>query len=324
MQGGITADPIIQGKDTTPTFDESATSGFERFRLTWRDSLQDEEFVSYVRSKLPRSLDNTTGFDVNADFANEPTGFHPFLYDAVTALGVSMCRAGASSGYFTGEQIYSNVRELDIEGATGKVRISTTGTRDYTTLSFALWNVRIVGTDSEGFSIIEFAPSYRYDAETWTVVPGNAFQFAGGSVIVPDSLPPVNHDYNYLTKTDRIFGYTLMSIVVATAIASIIWTVVCRKSHVVNSSQPLFLIVVGVGSMVMALATFPAGLDETVVSSINSLDIACMAVPWLYFLGSNIATGALLAKTRAVHQVSLLCVKHLAEIIRMSHIGFLL
>jgi hypothetical protein len=36
----------------------------------------------------------------------------------------------------------------------------------------------------------------------------------------------------------------------------------------------------------------------------RGLDVACMAVPWLYFLGTNIASGALLAKTKAVHQVN--------------------
>jgi 7 transmembrane sweet-taste receptor of 3 GCPR len=306
MLGGKTSDRIVQGRESTPVFDQNATSGFERFRSSWRDALQDEEFVSFVKSKLPESLNATSGFNIDDDFANEPTGCHPFLYDAVTVLGVSMCQINASSIFFTGKDLYSQFLGVDIDSASGNIRVAMTGTRDFATISFVIWNVRVAGSDSDGFSILEFVPSFHYVADTWEVIPGNEFQYANGSIAAPDSLPPVSHDYNYINKSDRIFSYTLMSFVMVSSICAIAWTFVCRKSHVVNSSQPIFLVMTSVGAFIMSLAIYPAGLDETVVSSLHGLDVACMAIPWLYFLGTNIAFGALLAKTRAVHQVCFL------------------
>lgn len=304
MLGGKTTDRIVQGIESTPVFDQNATSGFERYRSSWRDALQDEKFVNYVHTKLPESLNTTSGFLLGDNFAKEPTGCHPFLYDAVTALGVSMCQLNETTMFFTGKDLYSQFQDVAIESASGKLIVSMTGTREFATISFVIWNVRVVGSDSDGFSVLEFVPSFHYVAGRWEVIPGNEFQYPNGSMAAPDSLPPVSHEYNYIKRSDRIFGYTLMAFIVTFSICSITWTLIRLKSHVVNSSQPIFLVMVSAGAVIMSLAIFPAGLDETVVNSMHGLDVACMAVPWLYFLGTNIACGALLAKTRAVHQVS--------------------
>lgn len=303
MFGGKTTGRIVQGKEPSPSYVENSTSGFERFRLSWRNALQDEDFRAFVHTKLPESLNETSNFVLNDTFSNEPFGWHPFLYDAVTSLGVSMCNVNASSRFFTGKDVYSHFQEIDIVSASGIVQVASTGTRDFETISFVLWNFRVTGSDSNGFSVLELVPSYYYEAGRWEVILGNEFQYPGGSMFAPDSLPPVSHEYNYISKSDRIFGYTLMSFIMAFSLCCIAWTFYCRKSHVVGSSQPIYLIMVSIGAVIMSLAIFPAGLDETIVDSMHGLDIACMAIPWLYFLGTNIASGALLAKTRAVHQV---------------------
>ena len=70
-----------------------------------------------------------------------------------------------------------------------------------------------------------------------------------------------------------------------------------------SSSQPLFLVLVSLGSFVMVSAIIPLSYDETVSSDISVLDSACMAGPWLYIIGAVIAFSAQFAKTRGIHKV---------------------
>jgi hypothetical protein len=304
ISGGITKDHVTQGKKSMPVLNENPISGFDRFRLSWKNSLQNIEFQQYVRSRLPDSLTEIINSTNDHDFVEEPTDVHAFLYDAVTAFGVTMCHTNTSQTFFSGQDIYSHVSELDFVSASGTIRMTSTGTRNLSTVAFALWNVRVVGVDADGMSIVEFVPSYSYIDEKWEVLFGNEFKFANGSNISPESLPPIIHDYNYILSSDRAFGYTLMSVVLAFSMVCIVWTIIHRKNHVVDSAQPLFLIIVFIGALIMALTTIPAGFDETIANSMNGLDAACMSVPWLYFLGFNLSSGALLAKTRAVYGVS--------------------
>jgi 7 transmembrane sweet-taste receptor of 3 GCPR len=307
MSAGITSDPVTQGKVAVPTISDNPTTGFERFRLAWKYALQDIGFGQYVQSKLPKSFAEMTDFDVANYFIQDPIGLHAFIYDTITAFGVSMCRTNPSRNFFAGQDIYERLRELDIMGASGNVRMTSTGTRNHSSVAFVVWNVRSVGADSDGMSILEYVPSFGSNSDKWFVLPGNEFVYADGSETAPESLPLINHDYNYITRSDRIFGYTLMSIILVLSVGAIIWTVSYRKNHVVDAAQPLFLIIVFVGAFIMALTTIPAGFDETIISSMNGLDASCMAIPWLYFVGSNLSTGALLAKTKAVYEVCQRC-----------------
>lgn len=303
MSAGVTSDRVTQGKVAAPTNNANPTTGFERFRLAWKVALEDTGFLQYVQSKLPESFAEMTDFDVDNYFLQVPIGLHAFIYDAVTAFGVSMCSTNSSRNYFSGQDIYEQIRELDFVSATGNVRMTSTGTRNQSSVAFVVWNVRSVGVDSDGASILEYVPSFGSNADKWFVLPGNEFRFADGSETAPDSLPLVYHDYNYITRQDRIFGYTLMSVILVLSVGATIWTIAYRENHVIDAAQPLFLIIVFVGAFITALTTIPAGFDETIISSMNGLDAACMAIPWLYFIGSNLSSGALLAKTKAVYEV---------------------
>jgi alpha-beta hydrolase superfamily lysophospholipase len=90
--------------------------------------------------------------------------------------------------------------------------------------------------------------------------------------------------------------------------------------HIVDSAQPLFLIVVSAGALIMTLAIVPLAFEETVTTSEQLLNAACMAVPWLYFIGTSIALSALLAKMNAVYKVRAAT----ASTYRLEHMGSLI
>jgi 7 transmembrane sweet-taste receptor of 3 GCPR len=303
MSAGITSERVTQGKVATPTVNENPTTGFERFRLAWKSALQDNAFRQYAQTKLPESFAGMSDIDTDNYFIQDPGGLHAFMYDTVTTFGVAMCRTNSSTNFFTGQDIYDQIRNLELMMASGNVQLSNVGSRIYSSIAFLVWNVRSVGVDSFGLSILEYVPSYGFDLDKWIVLSGNEFIFADGSGIAPESLPVIYHDYNYISRSDRIFGYTLMSIILLSSVGAISWTLYNRKNHVIDAAQPLFLIIVFVGAFIMALSTIPAGFDDSVISSMNGLDAACMAIPWLYFMGSNLSSGALLAKTKAVYGV---------------------
>lgn len=305
MQGTVNSERFIIGKEKkASSVDPDSIIGSDRFRVSWRDALQDMAFVDFVQEKLPSSLDDKSGFNRSTEFTDDPHGFLNFNYDAITSLGLSMCMAGDNTTFFNGYDIYQQFLQLDFEGASGQIRIlSESGSRDYKTIAFVVWNVRILGENAEGYSIIEYVPSYHYQNGRWTEILGNGFEFADGTKDIPESLPPLAFNYNYIGKPSRIVSYILMGMVMTAALASAVWTLYHKHSHVVDSAQPLFLIAISLGSFFMAVTILPLGFEETVVSNIQGLDAACMAVPWLYFLGASIAISGLLAKTKAVHQV---------------------
>lgn len=214
-----------------------------------------------------------------------------------------MCRAGQEVDFFTGEQIFDYFRNSSFDGMSGRVDITPeTGTRNYTTLTFVLWNVQnYVLRDHQGNVQFQFAPTSYYLDGQWNEVENMTFLYGDNSTEAPDSLPPVNMDYNYIGTAGRIVGYVLMGIVMVFAIAAFVWLCWFHANKVVISAQPLFLLMVCVGAFVMASAIIPLSLEEPV--SIAGLDIACMASPWLYVVGSVIAFSPLFAKTRGIHMV---------------------
>ena len=322
--GGVSPEPYLPGEERLPPLNENPVTGFEKFRTAWREALNDEHMVAYFRSKLPTSLEEfySDSFDRNEPFSVEPSIHSPFIYDAVMGLGVAICRALAhmddadpdadstptsSIRSITGEQIYQEFRNLDIEGASGRVKITnTTGTRDYLTHAFVLYNVRPHETsdieESDGNARYDIYPSSVYENGEWVKIPGNEFIYADGTTTPPDALPPVKEDMNYIGPSGRAIGYILMGIVMILSIVSVVWLFLFREERVVRSSQPLFLLMVSVGSFVMATTIFTLSVEEGVLSD-SGLDSACQANIWLYLIGGIIAFSALLAKTRGIHQV---------------------
>lgn len=93
-----------------------------------------------------------------------------------------------------------------------------------------------------------------------------------------------------------------MALVMLAAVVSLVWMVWFWKERAVSSSQPLFLVLVSIGSFVMVSAIIPLSFDETVTDDPSALDRACMAGPWLYIIGAIIAFSALFAKTRGIYK----------------------
>lgn len=300
FSGGLVTETTIPGPRVRNPLEENPTSGFNQFRKSWREAIENDELVAYFKSRLPQSLDNVTGFDRNADFSPEPGPFGALVYDAIMALGYSMCHA--QKDFFAGAEVYEVFRNLDFEGASGTVRINNeTGTRDFRTLTYTLLNVQdFEERDENGNVQFKLVPTNYYNDNGWETVEGNPFVFADGSTTPPDDLPPVDMDLNLIGEGGQIVGYSLMGVVMFCAVSSLVWMIWYRNMAVVRQSQPVFLFMVSLGTFVMSSTILPLSLEEPV----ENLDTACMASPWVYLSGAVVAFSALFAKTRGIYLVS--------------------
>lgn len=309
MSGGVRPEIIYPDRVNDRPLQVNPVTGFERFRTTWRNAVANDTFVSYARSKMPSSLNLLSRDYPELKFSDEPTGYGPLIYDAVTGIALSYCRALAKynqTDNFTGPSAYEIFRTLDQDGASGRLKIdAATGTRDYTTLTFTLYNVQLSeasDTDTAKFNVV---PTNVYTNGSWSTIESRHFIYSGGGSATPQSLPDPGVDKNYIGTTGRSIGYTLFGIVIGLSLMALAWLIWFRNQRVVRSSQPLFLLMVCMGAVMMASSIIPLSFEEAVTDE-SSLSAACMAAPWLYLSGSILAFSSLLAKTRGVHQVSIL------------------
>lgn len=304
VEGGKKNEVRFPNSETVPAVQENPTSSHEQYRTAWRRNIADPQMDAYVRSRFPSTLSDVPGFSPNYQFSPETGAFSPFLYDAVTALGLSYCRAAAAAeGGFGGADVFDQFKMMDYPGASGQVQINAaTGTRNYTTEVFSLLNVQEHEIDASGNQTFKLVPTSYYQGQWKPVdIAGQVFEYANGGTQAPQSLPSPDLNRNFIGGTGRAVGYTLMGLIVGGAVISMLWLIWFGRERVVRSSQPLFLLMVAFGALVMASSIYPLSLEDN--TSEDGLDTACMSAPWLYVSGVVIAFSSLLAKTRGVHKV---------------------
>eukprot|EP00977_Amphora_coffeiformis_P021241 scaffold9085_cov215-Amphora_coffeaeformis.AAC.9 len=103
-----------------------------------------------------------------------------------------------------------------------------------------------------------------------------------------------NEQKNHLDKV-RPVGLVLMAIIVLASMGSCTWMIMKRKRSVVTVSQPLFLGLICLGTLVMGLTIYVMGVDDSVASQ-KRCNRACMATPWLFAIGFSVCFSALFSK----------------------------
>ena len=159
-------------------------------------------------------------------------------------------------------------------------------------------NVLLFGIDQEqylqGYLPVVFLTWFSYTRqklETFSIETGPRFVDSG---LTPEKQvcesnlykvcpEPEDFDLNQLTRV-RGLGLALAGIVCVSSIVFAGWVVWNRDIRVVKASQPIFLGTICVGTFVMALAVIPFSVDDGIASD-EGCNIACMAAPWLFFLG---------------------------------------
>ncbi|KAI2497094.1 hypothetical protein MHU86_17411 [Fragilaria crotonensis] len=75
-----------------------------------------------------------------------------------------------------------------------------------------------------------------------------------------------------------------------------------RKRRVVKASQPLFLVLIGFGVVIMVSSIIPLSVDDSGYTK-DVCNLACMAFPWLLCIGFATTFSALFSKTWRVNKL---------------------
>lgn len=127
-----------------------------------------------------------------------------------------------------------------------------------------------------------------YDARGDTVAPIlEVYQRLRG-VYIPD-------EQKNLLKTISPFGLVLMAVIVVSSLGAAAWVAMKRDVGVVKASQPVFLGLICLGTVIMGVSIVPMGIDDGVAAQ-RGCDIACMATPWLIAIGFSVSFAALFSK----------------------------
>ncbi|CAB9519885.1 Gamma-aminobutyric acid (GABA) B receptor [Seminavis robusta] len=218
--------------------------------------------------------------------------FQRAFYDATYGLAIAACQ---TPGLFTGTELYNALINLDYEGVTGRIQFDkSTGTRKPDSVTVRIDNV-FWSDDNSDDTFIRLDSTLAVTITQGQVSHLIPWQYYDNTTRVPLSLPALDHDYNLIPLGVQVIGWFFGGAVVFLSLVLVGWTSYNRKLFVVKAGQPMFLSQLCVGTMIMALAVIPMSMQGIEESS--RLDLACMAAPWLIFLGFVIAFSALFSKT---------------------------
>lgn len=146
-----------------------------------------------------------------------------------------------------------------------------------------------------------------YKLKAGEAVPPETYTKLINYNLVPEELPTVDVNENLISDL-KIVGYLFFSIVACLALTCMAWTYIHRNGTVVRSSQPVFLIMMATGVLIMASAMIPLSFEAT-DDDINGklsdevwAEGICMSVPWLATIGFSVTFSALFSKTWRINR----------------------
>lgn len=285
---------------SSPASVQNGQASYEAFKQEWRERLLEsskalEHFVSKMPSTVKEFLDEVK-FSENA-----PTSSMRH-YDATMGLALAACVTQQEKGEFTPRDLYDTFVNMQFDGPLGKVVFDpSTGTRSYKTVTSSLQNIVLKSEIREdGKVTFDSISTHVFKNGKW--IDNEAeFIYSDGTTVAPASLPPYQHNLNLIRTDVQALGFIFCGTAVVLSFAFLAWTGCNRNSGVVKKSQPFFLGMLCVGTMVMGFSIFTQGLQEPTNQS--TLDKACMAFPWLFSLGFVISFSALFSKTRRINKI---------------------
>jgi ABC-type branched-subunit amino acid transport system substrate-binding protein len=264
----------FEGMAILPEFGaKPRTDGYDRFVQKWNQQNADD--VAYYNTKLPviAGKNGTECFQAEPDFFTntnyDTTGdTAPFAYDTVVAIGLGACNAYQESQEQTleGKSHASSIVGSPFTGATGYILMDpTTRARDPLSFSYAVLNVQSSLDTETGMVTFETPESFliqpNIERTDWLIEKTGSFFYNDGSEEAPPSLPEIKVDYNWIGGW-RFLGHILSGVIMWISIALAGWTWQNRESRAVRLSQPPFLIMICVGTFIIASMLIPLSMDD--------------------------------------------------------------
>jgi hypothetical protein len=216
-------------------------------------------------------------------------------FDAVMALGLAAC--SIDKEYFTGDDLYASLLETEFSGASDFVSFDNkTGTRKY--VRYRVDNILMV---DKGNGILGFRQEPTVTLEATGVNAIREFVHWDNTAQAPPILPRLKMDHNYIPTSFLVAGLALSGLMMLVSLGWICWTMVYKNRDVVKSSQPVFLVQLCSGTLLLSGSIIPMSFQEP--TSKSGMDFSCMLAPWMYVIGYVIAFAALFSKSWRINKL---------------------
>jgi hypothetical protein len=116
--------------------------------------------------------------------------------------------------------------------------------------------------------------SQLYKEGSWEEV--EPFVYFGEMTQAPADLPALEIDQNYVHPGTLAVCFAFASIGMLMALVFAAWTAHERKSFVVKASQPIFMGLICLGSLILASSIIPLGIDPGLMS-VEASSRACVS-----------------------------------------------
>jgi hypothetical protein len=270
--------------------------------LEKRSELANPEDLAYLQSKIPQHPESS----YNPMMTNETmdigrfTGTSAVLYDATIAVGLAACRA-AETGAVVGELQYEAFLNTSFMGASGNLEFDPrTGSRTSRTNLYAMANILSQPVEGSTNVTMTEIQTHIYD-DGWNQLEPLTY-VDGSQTTPPPDLPPAQVDENHLGTPLRSMGLAMTGLIFLMSIGCSFWVLQNKGKRIVRASQPIFLWLICLGTMLMGSSLIPLSLGDEVLS-VQGADTACMTIPWLISLGWCVSFSALFSKTKRINTI---------------------
>jgi ABC-type glycerol-3-phosphate transport system substrate-binding protein len=106
----------------------------------------------------------------------------------------------------------------------------------------------------------------------------------------------------YIGWVARGIGWGLGGLSCLVSLYLAFWVMRYRNERVIRASQPIFLLMICFGTLVMASSIFPFGMEDD-IASYQACTVSCMAGLWLFCIGFAITFSALFSKIYLVRSM---------------------
>jgi len=132
---------------------------------------------------------------------------------------------------------------------------------------------------------------------------------------------------NYIDRRLKVLSWFLGGSLIAFCVYCLGWTYYYRENSLVKVSQPLFLALVAVGTIMSILSMFTVGIEASYREETENIwvaDTACMASPWLWGMGFAITYSALFAKVWRVYKLYKISAKMRRQAVDYKDVYFII
>jgi hypothetical protein len=276
------------------------------FLRAWRNM---NTTTLWEKVQLPGLSDLPFATYENVFFQSQvPYRLSSYVYDSVIALGLGNCYSNRNinnnATMMNGDpyemDVVRNVgARVSFQGASGLVKFHDSNqeaSRDSSQgIILAAYNIRTV-EDGDEVASYESLVSQMEPGEPWNSSSGSTILYSDSTY----SRPPqyVYSNMNYLSDPVRAFGISMFAVGALLSVLGLMAISYYEGDALVKIAQPLFLKIICVGSFIENFTIFTISFDENQGWSDNALDAACVATPWLFFLGHATIYSAIFCKVR--------------------------